>query len=49
MAANTSTTYNTPFITAGTPTATGQYQITANAVSAAGIIAGVSAVVTVTP
>jgi hypothetical protein len=49
MAATTSTTYNAPFITAGTPTATGQYQITANAVSAAGIITGVSAVVTVTP
>jgi hypothetical protein len=46
MAANSSTTYNAPFITAGTPTATGQYRITT---SAAGIVAGVSAVVTVTP
>jgi hypothetical protein len=46
MAANTSTTYNTPFITAETPTATGRYQIMT---SATGVSSGVSAVVTVTP
>jgi len=49
MAANTATTYSAPFVTAGTPSATGAYQITTSAVGAAGVRSGASAVVTVTP
>jgi hypothetical protein len=46
MAANTNSTYNAPFVTAGTPTNTGTYQITA---TATGVNSGASGVVTVTP
>jgi hypothetical protein len=47
MAANTASTYNAPFVTAGTPAATGQYRIT---VSAPGNVnSDTSNTVTVTP